>query len=269
MRRGYTMLDAVKNYSTFIDRANPLTKIMLAAILFVTVIFIHNPNVLFHLTIFMLIILLILSGIKLKYLAILLIFIFVSGFISSLYMIFYGEGTQTLFRYGIIHITEESFIRGIHITMRGVILSLFGALVIFTTKITDVFYSLMIQLKVKPKYAYSFMAAIRMVPIIISEYFQLRQARKIRKALIHKKYISGFRGLKSTVVTLLSQSIRRAYRLGIAMESKGFSDGDRTYYHKTSISKHDLYLILLIGTAVFIALEFGSVISPFTSTDAR
>ena len=48
--------------------------------------------------------------------------------------------------------------------MRGVILSLFGALLIFTVKITDVFYSLMIQLKVKAKYAYSFMAAIRMVP---------------------------------------------------------------------------------------------------------
>src|SRR5699024_11786809 len=139
MRRGYTMLDAVKNYSTFIDRTNPLTKILLAAILFVTVIFIHNPNVLFHLTIIMLIMLLLLSGVKIKYLTILLIFILISGFISSLYMIFYGEGTQTLFRYGIIHITEESFVRGIHISMRGVILSLFGALVIFTTKITDVF----------------------------------------------------------------------------------------------------------------------------------
>lgn len=263
------MLDAVKNYSTFIDRTNPLTKILLAAILFVTVIFIHNPNVLFHLTIIMLIMLLLLSGVKIKYLTILLIFILISGFISSLYMIFYGEGTQTLFRYGIIHITEESFVRGIHISMRGVILSLFGALVIFTTKITDVFYALMIQLKIKPKYAYSFMAAIRMVPIIIAEYFQLRQARKVRKALIHKKYISGFRGLKSTIVTLLSQSIRRAYRLGIAMESKGFSDGVRTYYHRTSFSKYDLYLIALIGAAVFAALEFGTVISPFTSTDAR
>src|SRR5699024_554811 len=96
MRRGYTMLDAVKNYSTFIDRTNPLTKILLAAILFVTVIFIHNPNVLFHLTIIMLIMLLLLSGVKIKYLTILLIFILISGFISSLYMIFYGEGTQTL-----------------------------------------------------------------------------------------------------------------------------------------------------------------------------
>ena len=263
------MFEAVKKYKTFIDYANPLTKILLAAILFVMVIFIHNPNVLFHLTMLMLLMLLILSGVKLKYLILLLIFIFISGFISSLYMIFYGEGTDTLFRYGIIHITEESFIRGIHITMRGIILSLFGALVIFTSKITDVFYALMIQLKVKPKYAYSFMAAIRMVPIIITEYFQLRQARKVRRALIHKKYISGFKGLKSTIITLLSQSIRRAYRLGIAMESKGFTDGSRTYFYKTSFSKYDLYLLLLMAAAIIAAVQLGTVITPFDSTDAR
>lgn len=263
------MPETIKNYSTFIDKANPLTKIFLAAVLFVTVIFIHNPNVLFHLTILMLLMLLFLSGVKIKYLAVLLIFIFISGFISSLYMIFYGEGTETLFRYGIIHITEESFVRGLHITMRGVILSLFGALVIFTTRITDVFYALMIQLKVKPKYAYSFMAAIRMVPIIVSEYFQLRQARKVRRALIHKKHISGFKGLKTTIVTLLSQSIRRAYRLGIAMESKGFTDGSRTYYHKTSFSKHDLFILLMMVGAVVAAMQLGTVLSPFESTDAR
>src|SRR5699024_12514044 len=98
MRRGYTMLDAVKNYSTFIDRTNPLTKILLAAILFVTVIFIHNPNVLFHLTIIMLIVLLLLSGVKMKYLLILLMFIFISVFIVRLYMIFYGSGLLTMIR---------------------------------------------------------------------------------------------------------------------------------------------------------------------------
>lgn len=263
------MVDAIKRYNTFIDYANPLTKILLAAILFVTVIFIHNPNYLFHLTLLMLTALILLSGIRFKYLIILLLFIFISGTISSLYMIFYGEGTRTLFRIGIIHITEESFIRGIHITMRGVILSLFGALIILTTKITDVFYSLMIQLKVKPKYAYSFMAAIRMVPIIISEYFQLRQARKVRRTLINKKYISGLRGLKSTIVTLLSQSIRRAYRLSIAMESKGFGDGPRTYYYKTSFSKYDLYVILFIVGAVYISTLLGNILTPFESTDAR
>ena len=85
------MFEAVKKYSTFTDQTNPLTKIMLAVILFVTVIFIHNPNTLFYLMIFMLFLLIVLSGIQYKYLIILLLFIFISGLISSMYMIFYGE----------------------------------------------------------------------------------------------------------------------------------------------------------------------------------
>src|SRR5699024_3841691 len=135
--------------------------------------------------------------------------------------------------------------------------------------ITDVFYSLMQQLGLKPKYAYSFMAAVRMVPIIISEYMALRQARKVSRALIHKKYVTGMKGFKATMIALLSQSIRRAYRLGIAMESKGFDDGPRTYYHRTSFSISDIYLLLFIAACIFLSLQLGQVITPFESTDAR
>ncbi|WP_411844113.1 energy-coupling factor transporter transmembrane component T family protein [Salinicoccus sp. HZC-1] len=263
------MLTSIKKYNTFIDRSNPITKMALALVLFITVVFIHNPNYLFHLSIIMLLAMMLLSGVKFRYLAGLLCLILVLGFISSLYMIFYGEGTTTVYKFGIIHITEESFVRGIHIMMRGLVLSFFGAVIIFTTRITDVFYSLMQQLKIKPKYAYSFMAAVRMVPIIASEYMALRQARKVRKALIHKKYVSGIQGFKTTIITLLSQSIRRAYRLGIAMESKGFDDGPRTYYHKTSFSISDVFLILFTVASVYTAFQLGEMITPFASTDAR
>src|SRR5699024_8803882 len=113
-------------------------KIGLAAVLFITVVFVHNPNHLFHLSLILLIAMIVLSGVKLRYLAALLAVMLLFGFISSLYMIFYGEGTTILYSFGIIHITEESFVRGIHVMMRGLALSFFGALIIFTTRITDV-----------------------------------------------------------------------------------------------------------------------------------
>ncbi|WP_231577039.1 energy-coupling factor transporter transmembrane component T family protein [Salinicoccus sediminis] len=263
------MLQSIRKYETFVDRSNPITKIGLAAVLFLTVVLIHNPNYLFHLSLLLLLAMIILSGVKLRYLAALIAVMLLLGSISSLYMIFYGEGTTTLYSFGIIHITEESFVRGIHVMMRGLAVSFFGALIIFTTRITDVFYSLMQQLSLKPKYAYSFMAAVRMVPIIISEYVVLRQARKVRRALIHKKYVTGMKGFKTTIITLLSQSIRRAYRLGIAMESKGFDDGPRTYYHRTSFSISDIYLLLFIGACIFMSFQLGQIITPFETTDAR
>lgn len=251
------------------NHVNPITKIVLAAVLFVLVIFTHNPNTLFYFSIIMAMLLLILSGIKWRYLSVLLAFVLLSGILSSTYMILYGQGETTLYRLGIIHVTEESLIRGLHITMRGVILSLFGALVIFTLRITDVFYALMIHFKVKAKYAYSFMAAINMIPLIFSEYLELRRARKVRAPLIDKKRISGLKGLRMTIVTLLSQSIRRAYRLGIAMESKGFSDNKRTYYRKTSFSLKDLYFILIIIISLFLSSYIGEHFAVFNTTDAR
>lgn len=263
------MLQSIKKYETFVDRSNPITKMVMALMLFVTVIFIHNPNTLFHLSVIMLMAMLLLSGVKFRYTSALLVLILSLGFISSLYMIFYGEGTTTLYKFGIIHITEESFVRGLHIMMRGLVLSFFGAVIIFTTRITDVFYSLMQQLGLKPTYAYSFMAAVRMVPIIASEYMALRQARKVRKALIHRKYVSGLKGFKTTIITLLSQSIRRAYRLGVAMESKGFDDGPRTYYHKTTFSLSDVYLLVFTAICIYTAITLGHAITPFASTDAR
>lgn len=263
------MLDMIKNYTTFIDRTNPVTKISLAVILFTTVVLMHNPNQLFYLSLLLMLTLILLSGVKLRYLVMIVAVTLILGLFSSAYMILYGEGTTTMFSFGIIHITEESFMRGIHVMMRGLALSFFGTLIIFTTRITDVFYSLMQQLKVKPKYAYSFMAAIRMVPIIAREYMSLRQARKVRKPLIHKKYVSGITGFKTTIVTLLAQSIRRAYRLSVAMESKGFDDGMRTYYHKTSFSISDFYLGFFTVLIFTVSMILGTIIEPFATTDAR
>lgn len=263
------MLDVIKKQTTFIDQVNPITKIISAVLLFVLVVFINNPNVLFFLTVFVLLTLLILSGVKYKYLFGFIIVVLIFGFFSSMYMILYGEGTTTVFRYGLIHITEESFIRGIHVMMRGLTLSFFGALIIFTTKITDIFYSLMIQARLKPKFAYSFMAAIRMVPIIAGEYMMLRRVRKVRKPLIQKRHISGIKGFITTVITLLSQSIRRAYRLGIAMESKQFDDGPRTYYHETSFSRFDIVFTAYTVVIVILAFTTGDLLQIFDTVDAR
>lgn len=263
------MLEHIKKYYTFVDKTNPLTKMLIGLLLFLLVVLMHNPNQLFYLAMIMLVALVILSGIRLRYLLVMLALFLVFGAFSAMYMVFYGAGTTTLFRFGLIHITEESLIRGIHIMMRGLTLSFFGALVIFTTKLTDVFYSLMIQLRLKPKFAYSFMAAIRMVPIIAGEYMMLRQARKVRKPLIHKRHISGLKGFITTVITLLSQSIRRAYRLGVAMEAKQFDDGPRTYYYQTSFSKYDVLFVAMVIVIAFVSFFLGTEFSLINVTDAR
>ena len=50
------------------------------------------------------------------------------------------------------------------------------------------------HLKVKPKFAYAFMAAIRMVPLIISSLIQLRRSLKMRYQMIDA---SNYKGIAS------------------------------------------------------------------------
>ena len=93
-------------------------------------------------------------------------------------MILYGDGTHMLFEWGIIHISTESIVRGLHLSLRTITVSMFGVLIALTSQIVMIFYSLMQHLKVKPKIAYAFMAAIRMVPLIFTSFIQLRRSLK-------------------------------------------------------------------------------------------
>lgn len=93
---------------------------------------------------------------------------------------FFGKGETTWWEWGLIHITEESFYRGLHLGFRALIFALLGLMFSLTTRPVFLFYSLMQQLKLKPKYAYSFMAGIRLIPIMIEEFQTIRQAMIVR-----------------------------------------------------------------------------------------
>ena len=162
---------------------------------------------------------------------------------SALFMIFYGDGTHLLFKFGFIQITTESLYRGLHLAMRTTTVSFFGILIAFTSQIVLVFYSLMQHLKVKPKVAYAFMAAIRMVPLMFMSFLQLRKSLKIRYQLISAQNYRGIKRVKHLIIPLLSQNIRKAHQLSVAMEKKGFKDGPRTYYYHAPFSYKDILLI--------------------------
>src|SRR5699024_12350850 len=116
-----------------------------------------------------------------------IVFTIIFILISALFMIFYGYGTHILFKFGFIQISVESLVRVLHLALRTTTISFFGILIAFTSEIVMVFYSLMQHLKVKPKVAYAFMAAIRMVPLMISSLVQLRKSLKMRYQIISKQ----------------------------------------------------------------------------------
>ncbi len=244
---------------TWLHRVNPTFKLGVFLLLYIVIIAIHNLNVMINITAVAFLLLLI-SGCPFKKL--LLIFIpFLFVFISTASaMILYGKGETLWYTFGIINIYEESFYRGLHLGFRALSFGFIGLLFTLTTRPVYLFYSLMQQLKVPPKYAYSFLAGIRLLPIMLEEWRTIRNARLVRGVKVGWN-VAEIIGM---FIPLLSQSIRRAGRIALAMEAKRFrGDGKRTFYYEVSFSRYDgiffVILLLMIGTSIQVGVHFPYV----------
>ena len=51
----------------------------------------------------------------------------------------YGDGTHMLFKWGIIQISTESIVRGLHLSLRTITVSMFGILLALTSEIVMIF----------------------------------------------------------------------------------------------------------------------------------
>lgn len=263
------MFEMWKKHYSFVDDVNIITKLAIAVILFFFVIFVHQFDYMLYITLLMLIFLLLFNGLKFKVIFVFILFTVTFSLISALFMIFYGDGTHTIFKLGFIQITTESLYRGLHLAMRTTTVSLFGILIAFTSQIVMIFYSLMQHLKVKPKVAYAFMAAIRMVPLMFTSLFELRKSLKMRYQMIDSRNYRGFQRLKHLVIPLLSQNIRKAHQLSVAMEKKGFKDGPRTYYYYAPFSYKDLLLIVVVSSILIVAYFLAQYIPITGINDVR
>ncbi|MDR7072384.1 energy-coupling factor transporter transmembrane component T family protein [Fictibacillus barbaricus] len=264
------MQELLTQQESWLHKINPSFKLIILTLLFIFGILIHNVNFMISFTIVMSILFLFFTGHSYKRVFLFslpFMIIFVS---TSSSMIFFGEGKTLIFQWGLIHITEESLYRGIHLGFRALSFAMLGLTFALTTRPVYLFYSLMQQLHLKPKYAYSFMAAVRLLPIMIEEFQTIRYAQKVRGVNSSNGLFGYFKMIKSLMIPLLSQSIRRAFRIAVAMEAKRFNnDSKRTYFYQIGFSKFDLlfliYFVICIGLAYFAAIEYPL----FPSTDVR
>ncbi|MCP3740115.1 energy-coupling factor transporter transmembrane component T family protein [Rossellomorea sp. BNER] len=259
------------NYrQTWLHQINPTFKLFIMMGLFIFVLFVHQLNWLVNLTLGAFVLFWFFSGHSKKHVALLLIPFLVVFLSTASSMILFGKGETTWFKWGLIHITEESFYRGIHLGFRAFIFATLGLTFALTTRPVQLFYSLMQQVRLKPKYAYSFMAGLRLIPIMIEEFFTIKNAMKVRGV----EQQSGIRGLffklKSYSIPLLSQSIRRAHRIAVAMEAKRFSIvKERTYFYQVGFSKYDSYFAVYVILLILLAYYVSTVLPIFPIGDVR
>ncbi|SER11149.1 energy-coupling factor transport system permease protein [Gracilibacillus ureilyticus] len=232
---------------TWLHHVNPSIKLILLVVVFVGLLLIDYIHFHLYFVIGLSFIYFFMTGYSYKWLLLFtlpFIVIFISSFTS---MAFFGEGDKTLYQFGLFHITEESLYRGLHLGIRSIIFGLLGLIFALTTKPVSLFYSTMQQYKLKPKIAYSFMAAIRLLPMIAEEVNTLRQAMKVRGVTFSHTISGIYERIRYYAVPILAQSIRRAHRMSIAMEAKQFNGNrGRTYYYQIKYGREDLFFCILL-----------------------
>ncbi|MDR0267015.1 energy-coupling factor transporter transmembrane component T [Paenibacillus sp.] len=256
---------------TVLQRANPAIKLIVLIVLFLVTVqtrsidFAINQAAMYTLLLFTL------SGFPVRKM---LLFVLPFGLLfvsSSMTMILFGKGDTLWWQWGLLRITEESFYRGLHLGFRSIAFAAEGLLFVSTTPSVRLFYALMQSFRLAPRFAYSFMASIRLLPMVWEEFLIRRQALQVRGAQIKDKGIKGLvEHIRLYAVPLLSQSIRRAHRVAVAMEAKQFNGkGPRTYYYQSTISWADGAAVLLLVVAPCAAYLVAIYLPWFGIADVR
>lgn len=232
---------------TWLFRLNPALK--LAVIAFLLLIIFFQKNMLYTALQWLLFSLLLFgcSGYPLRKIALLLVPFILSFFSSFVTLLLFGKGTVIWWQWGLIKISEESFNSGLLLGLKSLCVGAMSLTLMLTTRPVQLFYALMQQFRFPAKYAYSFIASLRLVPFIIEEWQTRTNALQVRGVPL--RY--GIRGiaerLRMYIVPIMAQSIRRAQRVAVAMEAKRFQMGaERTFYYVTGYSRLDHWFAALL-----------------------
>ncbi|MGC8634737.1 MAG: energy-coupling factor transporter transmembrane component T family protein [Candidatus Limnocylindrales bacterium] len=154
-----------------------------------------------------------------------------------------------LVRFGPLRITGPAVVAGVAIALRLVVIALVSLLVFATSDPTRLADSLVQQWHVPYRFAYGTLAALRIVPLLVADWAAIRAVRRLRGIEPH-----GLRDrvavLGSQLLVLLVTAIRRAERMALAMDARGFdTDRPRGVYRPIQAGLLDL-VVLVAGLAL-------------------
>jgi energy-coupling factor transport system permease protein len=150
---------------------------------------------------------------------------------------------------------------GVAIGIRLVGISLAGIVAVASIDPTDLADALTEHLHAPSRFTIGALAAFRLMPLFADEWDTIALARRARGLDDASGPLSRVRGFFATTQSLLVATIRRATRLALAMDGRGFADaGCRTLARPRPIVARDWALIAgsfavaALATAASIAL---------------
>lgn len=245
----------VPERKTWLYQVNPAFKFLLLFALMLVLFFTRQFAFVLLITCCYGGLLLVAGGYRMGKLLLLLLPFFLSFVSSSLTLILFGRGETVIWQWGLVKISEESIVSGLTLGMKSLAIGTISLVLLLTTRPVLLFYDLMQQFRFPAKYAYSFLAALRMVPALFEELQTRSHALKARGAKFSRGGKGVYQRLKLYSVPLLAQGIRKAHRIATAMEAKQFrTDRKRTYYYITTYTRMDVYMALFYAVSLTVAI---------------
>jgi energy-coupling factor transport system permease protein len=128
----------------------------------------------------------------------------------------------TLIAAGPVRIGAETLANGVGLALRLLAIALAGILATATSDPTDTADALIQQTHVSPRFAIGVLAALRLLPMLARDGQVIAMARRARGIDAGGSPLAALRLLGSRLIGLLVAAIRRASRMALAMEARGF-----------------------------------------------
>mgnify|MGYP002712921509 CR=1 FL=1 len=167
------------------------------------------------------------------------------------------EGGPVLLHLGWITITTGSLAAGGAIALRGLAIALPGITVLLTTDPTDLADGLAQTLKLPARFVLAALAALRLVEVMVTEWGVLAAARRARGAGGARGPWAALTEFAGLAFTLLVQSLRRATRLAMTMEARGFGrtppgGGKRSWARESRLRARDGWIMACGAVLAFV-----------------
>ena len=114
---------------------------------------------------------------------------------------------------------------GVALAVRVLVLALPGVLLVASTDPVRLADALTVHWRVPTRFAYGALAALRLAPLLVTEFEAARLARRTRGVEAGGSPVAAVRLLAGTAFTLLVGAVRRGSRLATAMDARGFDSG--------------------------------------------
>lgn len=169
-----------------------------------------------------------------------------------------------LVRIGPLRIVQPALEAGVTLALRLLVVAFVSLLVFAPSDPTSLADSLVQQWRLPDRFAYGTLAALRLAPLLGADWAAIGAARRLR-GLESGSWPARVARLPGRLLVLLVAAIRRAERMALAMDARGFDMGERrSRYRIVRTGRLDA---LVLAGAIGVALM--AIVWGLAAGDAR